>query len=549
MRRRRLWTAATGFVVVRALALPSARARRSQLAGSERGQQTAIFYYPWYSTPARDGQLGALVRRRTDGQHGALDAVLSDPRPVLVVEREDRRCARCARSPRRASAPSSSRGGASARPRTSGCHSSRSAAARHGLTVAVHVEPYRGRTPASTAEDIVRAAREGDSRTSTSTTPIATLRRTGRTALAPLEGVRVFGHTTLVGRAKASGFDGLYTYDVVTWNGSTFERLCTQAHRAGLAVRAVGRARLRRAARNAGRGRAAASARRDVRPDVEVRQSSADADIVTVTSYNEWQEGTQIEPARVAGRRGRATRERGGSTGSRPSAHTSQATARWVDALRRHARSVERRREPAPVGHRRAGRRGRGRRRPRPRAHAAVSLVREAPSGSSSRMRSSARACSPASSALSTSGSSPRSRAPRAHARSRGGASSSSTNDATAAGPTCTDELGDDAPVTEPLDRRNALDADTSPQRPGFASTSTFASSTAPSRALDLLLEHRRERVARAAPRRPEVDDHRQLVRPLDDVLVERLLGHVRRHLAANVARARRRRRRRRSPR
>ena len=91
-----------------------------------------------------------------------------------------------------------------------------SAAASFGLSVAIHLEPYRSRTPARAAEDILRLQQEGGYTDfylyDADRDPAADWAE----ALEPLEGVRVFGHTTLVGRAKASGFDGLYTYDVVT---------------------------------------------------------------------------------------------------------------------------------------------------------------------------------------------------------------------------------------------------------------------------------------------------------------------------------------------
>jgi hypothetical protein len=110
--------------------------------------------------------------------------------------------------------------------------------------------------------------------------------------------VRVFGQTTLVGRAKAAGFDGLYTYDVGTWTGSAFARTCTQAHTAGLLC-----------APSVGPGYDARLATGDTLVRVRRDGTSYDrmwrcairahADLVTITSYNEWQEGTQIEPARA----------------------------------------------------------------------------------------------------------------------------------------------------------------------------------------------------------------------------------------------------------
>ena len=88
---------------------------------------------------------------------------------------------------------------------------------------------------------------------------------------ARIEGVRVFANTNLAGRAAAGGFDGLYTYDVLLFDGGLFPRLCQPGAAPAPPVRAVGRPGLRRPARDRRPARQAATRRRALRRDVARR--------------------------------------------------------------------------------------------------------------------------------------------------------------------------------------------------------------------------------------------------------------------------------------
>ncbi|MGE5273316.1 MAG: alpha-mannosidase [Verrucomicrobiota bacterium] len=166
-----------------------------------------------------------------------------------------------------------------------------------GLSVAVHLEPYPGRSITTVEADI-------DHLRSLAITRIYVYRpfdiavSDWADLRAREPDVQLYAQTTLVGRAAAAKFDGIYTYDVLLWGGDSFSRLCAQAHRVGLACLP-----------SVGPGYDATRATADVR--VKPRRDGAtydamwrsafrsSADGVTITSYNEWHEGTQIEPARA----------------------------------------------------------------------------------------------------------------------------------------------------------------------------------------------------------------------------------------------------------
>jgi hypothetical protein len=171
---------------------------------------------------------------------------------------------------------------------------------RYGLRLAVQLEPYDGRTIESIANDLrhlrevgihdVYVYRAGDF----TAAEWATLDL-------QLSGLRVFAQTGMVGFAAKGGFAGFYTYDILTYGGEKFERLCAEAHAVGLLC-----------APSVGPGYDAQFATGD--PRIKPRDDGAtydsmwrsallaQPDLVTITSYNEWSEGTQIEPAKPGGR-------------------------------------------------------------------------------------------------------------------------------------------------------------------------------------------------------------------------------------------------------
>ena len=309
------------------LAFPAAAGPRSLDASSNR---VAIFYYPWYSTPVRDGSWAHWYVER-DGA-----SVLSTPyypRRGLYSSSNAKVVAGHMRDIANAGIGTvvvSWWGFGS--PENDRLPLVVQAAKRQGLDVAIHVEPYRDRTPARAAEDIARLQQEGGFTDfyvyDADRDPAAAWSE----ALSTLDGVRIFGHTTLVGRAKASGFDGLYTYDVVTWNGSLFRRLCAQARTVGLlCAPSVGPGY---DARLATPGEAIRPRLHGVTYDRMWKTAiRAQADVVTITSYNEWQEGTQIEPALAQA--GRPSYERAwGKSGLAAQGAYLAATAGWAARLR-----------------------------------------------------------------------------------------------------------------------------------------------------------------------------------------------------------------------
>jgi hypothetical protein len=170
------------------------------------------------------------------------------------------------------------------------------AAARHdGIAVAAHIEPYPGRSVSSVLADISYLRGLGIS-TFFVYRPLDFAAADWATANETLKGVQVFAQTPLVGFAAAGRFSGVYTYDVLVWGGDKFSRICAEAHAVHLlclpsvgpgydAQRATGDSRVK-------------PRRNGATYDAMWRAAiAAGADQVTITSFNEWHEGTQIEPA------------------------------------------------------------------------------------------------------------------------------------------------------------------------------------------------------------------------------------------------------------
>jgi glycoprotein endo-alpha-1,2-mannosidase len=280
--------------VVVALALPAAAQAEARVVA---------FYYPWYGTPALDGtyqhwsQNGHTPPFDIASSYYPARGVYSSSDPqVLAAQMGDIRGAGIDEI-----AVSWWGRGSAEDQRLPAVIA---AAHADGILVAAHLEPYAGRSVMSIVADV------GYLRTLGITTfyvyraadfPTADW-AAAKTALHQ-GGVQLLAQTAYAGWAAAAGFDGIYTYDILTYGGDKFARICNEAHAMHLlCAPSVGPGYLARR----GDGDTRVKPRRNGRTYDAMWAAAiqAKADIVTITSYNEWHEGTQIEPAAPSGRRG-----------------------------------------------------------------------------------------------------------------------------------------------------------------------------------------------------------------------------------------------------
>jgi glycoprotein endo-alpha-1,2-mannosidase len=289
------------FVLLLLVLAPAAGAARPEPAVS-------IFYYPWYGTPALDGS----YQHWQQGGHLPPTDISSDYYPV--------RGAYSSGNPRVVDTQMGELARAGVREVVSSwwgwgsVEDSRlplvvQAAQAHGMTVAVQLEPYDPRNPPylnRSAQSVV--------------TDLGHLRELGITRVyvyapfsdvpdaawagitAGAQGLQLLAQTANVARAAADGFAGVYTYDIVRYGSSSLERICRRAHAANLVCApSVGPG----FEADRATGDAQSKPRREGRTydDMWSAAIRARADRVTITSYNEWHEGTQIEPASSAGSR------------------------------------------------------------------------------------------------------------------------------------------------------------------------------------------------------------------------------------------------------
>jgi hypothetical protein len=262
---------------------------------SARAATVAIFYYPWYSTPAVDGawehwnQNGHRPPRDVYSRFYPLQGPYSSSDPAVL----DRQMTEIAAAGIDEVIVSWWGRGSEEDARLPAVLA---AARKHHLQVALHLEPYGGRSPASVAGDLQYAASLGIRDVYVyHPRDFAAADWANVHAQAP-PGMRLFAGTSLVGFAAAGHFDGFYTYDFLNFGADKFARLCLEAH----AVHLLCAPSVGPGYDGTRAGEPPADRARDNGQTYDLLWTAAlnaAPDIVTITSFNEWGEGTQIEPA------------------------------------------------------------------------------------------------------------------------------------------------------------------------------------------------------------------------------------------------------------
>lgn len=265
------------------------------LPGLAQARTVAIFYYPWYGTPLHDG---TWLHWNQNGHTPPAD-VYSRYFPALgpyssgdpsVVNRQMAEIAAAGVNEVVISWWGKGSSEDELLPLVL------KAAKKNHLQAAIHLEPYTGRSPATVAQDLPYLASLGIRDvyvyhpldfTAADWQPVTSQRPAG---------MRLFAGTELVGFAAAAGFTGFYTYDFVDYGGAKFVRLCAEAHARGLLCEpsvGPGYNGVRAGEQSLSRGRDDGK----TYDNLWRAALKAQPDGITITSFNEWGEGTQIEPA------------------------------------------------------------------------------------------------------------------------------------------------------------------------------------------------------------------------------------------------------------
>jgi len=266
-------------------------------AGLAQAGNVAIFYYPWYGTPLHDGtwehwnQNGHAPPADVYSSYFPASGPYSSADPKVVARQVSQMAAAGVDE-----VIVSWWGKGSVEDQRLPMVLAALKKAR--LRPAIHLEPYDGRSPASVAGDLAYLASWGI-RDVYVYHPLdfPAADWTAVTHAKP-SGMRLFAGTQLVGFAAQAGFDGFYTYDFIDFGGAKFIRLCDEAHMFHLLCApsvGPGYDGLRAGEQSISRGRANGR----TYDDLWRAALRAHPDVVTITSFNEWGEGTQIEPAAV----------------------------------------------------------------------------------------------------------------------------------------------------------------------------------------------------------------------------------------------------------
>jgi hypothetical protein len=263
--------------------------------------QVSIFYYPWYGTVVADGDYAHWGQR----DHAPPDDIASAFYPARgVYSSSDPKVLEAQMLEIAAMGVGelavSWWGWGSAEDKR--LEFVLAAARGRGLTVAIHLEPYDGRSVESTDADIAHLRTLGID-TFYLYEPLSVPAEDWARLNANHADVTIYAQTGLVGYAKKAGFDGIYTYDLLTWGPRSFARICAAARDNGLlCAPSIGPGYDARR----GSGDERLKPRRDGATYDEMWRAAikAGANRVTITSYNEWHEGTQIEAAASIRRRG-----------------------------------------------------------------------------------------------------------------------------------------------------------------------------------------------------------------------------------------------------